>query len=83
MHEILMPRMDAEIGEARIINWFKREGDKVKKGETLAEVETEKVVFELEADRSGILKKILAKPGDVVQVGKPVAIIEDEGKQTG
>lgn len=63
--------------EGRIIEWIKKEGDKIEKGEPIARVEGEKVVFELEADRSGLLKRILAQPGDVVPVAQPVAIIEE------
>ncbi len=71
-----MPRMDPEMREGRIVEWLKAEGDPVKEGEPIARVEAEKVVFELESPKSGTLKKILANVGDVVPVGKPVAIIE-------
>lgn len=76
MKEVLMPRMDPEMREGRIVEWLKNEGDYVKEGEPIARVEAEKVVFELEAPRSGVLKRVLAKVGDVVPVGKPVALIE-------
>jgi len=75
--ELLMPRMDAEMKEGRIVEWIKKEGEKVERGQPIAKVEGEKVVFELEANRSGVLKKILAQPGTVVPVGEPVAIIEE------
>lgn len=74
--EVLMPRMDPEMREGRIVEWLKNEGDLVKEGEVIARVEAEKVVFELEAPKSGIIKKLLANVGDVVPVGKAVAIIE-------
>jgi len=71
-----MPRMDPEMREGRIVEWLKKEGDTVKAGEVIARVEAEKVVFDLEAPKSGVIKKILANVGDVVPVGKAVAIIE-------
>ena len=71
-----MPRMDPEMKEGRIVEWLKKEGDTVKEGEVIASVEAEKVVFDLEAPKSGVIKKILANVGDVVPVGKAVAIIE-------
>lgn len=71
-----MPRMDPEMREGRIVEWLKNEGDEVKEGDVIARVEAEKVVFDLEAPKSGIIKKILANVGDVVPVGKAVAIIE-------
>jgi pyruvate dehydrogenase E2 component (dihydrolipoamide acetyltransferase) len=74
--EVIMPRMDPEMREGRIVEWLKKEGDTVKEGEVIARVEAEKVVFDLEAPKSGVIKKILANVGDVVPVGKAVAIIE-------
>jgi len=71
-----MPRMDPEMKEGRVVEWLKKEGDVVKEGEVIARVEAVKVVFDLEAPKSGVIKKILANVGDVVPVGKPVAIIE-------
>jgi len=68
--------MDPEMKEGRVVEWLKKEGDVVKEGEVIARVEAEKVVFDLEAPKSGVIKKILANVGDVVPVGKPVAIIE-------
>ncbi len=74
--EVIMPRMDPEMREGRIVEWLKGEGDPVSEGEIIARVEAEKVVFELEAPKSGVIKKLLANVGDVVPVGKAVAIIE-------
>ncbi|MCX8186480.1 MAG: lipoyl domain-containing protein [Sulfolobales archaeon] len=76
MVEVIMPRMDPEMREGRIVEWLKNEGDEVKEGDVIARVEAEKVVFDLEAPKSGIIKKILANVGDVIPVGKAVAIIE-------
>ncbi len=76
MVEVIMPRIDPEMREGRIVEWLKNEGDHVKEGEAIARVEAEKVVFDLEAPKSGVIKKLLANVGDVVPVGKAVAIIE-------
>jgi len=74
---MLMPRMDPEMKEGRIVEWLKREGEYVREGEFIVRVEAEKAVLELEAPKSGILKKVLANVGDVIPVGKPIAIIEE------
>ena len=74
--ELKMPRLDPLMEEGVVVEWLKKEGDVVKEGEVIARVEAEKVVFDLEAPKSGVIKKILANVGDVVPVGKPVAIIE-------
>lgn len=76
--EVIMPRMDPEMREGRIVEWLKKEGDSVREGEPIARIEAEKAVYELEAPKTGILKKILANPGDVIPVGKPIAVIEEE-----
>jgi len=64
--------------EGVIVEWLKKEGDKVEKGEPLFVVETEKVTEEVEAPRSGILLKILSPVGSVVPVGEVVAVIGGE-----
>ena len=53
----------------------KNEGDLVEKGEAYVEIQTDKVNIEDEAETSGVIRKILAKEGDLVKVGKPIAII--------
>ncbi len=81
--EMLMPKMGESIMEATILTWLKKEGDPIEQDESVLEVATDKVDTEVPASESGILKKILAREGDVVAVGKPIAIIEREGEMNG
>jgi len=64
-----------------IVRWLKSEGDQVEKGEALYELDTEKVTQEVEADKSGVLLKILAQEGEEIDVGKPIAVIGEEGEE--
>lgn len=61
--------------EGTIIQWFKKEGEEVKAGEPLLEVMTDKVNMEVEAPESGVLRKIMAQPDDIVPVKDPICII--------
>ncbi len=61
--------------EGRLVAWKKREGDAVKSGETLAEVETDKAVMELVAREDGVLRKIVVAEGATVPVSALVAIV--------
>lgn len=78
--EMLMPKMGESITEGTILTWLKKEGDSIDQDESVLEVATDKVDTEVPATHGGILKKILAKEGDVVAVGAPIAIIETEGE---
>ena len=74
--EMLMPKMGESIIEGTILTWLKKEGDSIEADESVLEVATDKVDTEVPATHGGILKKILAKEGDVVAVGTAIAIIE-------
>jgi len=76
--EILMPKMGESVIEATIIKWAKNEGDKVNADETLVEIATDKVDSEIPSPSAGILVKKLCKDGDVIAVGKPIAIISSD-----
>ena len=75
--EALSPTME----EGRLVKWTKREGDAVKSGETLAEVETDKAVMELVARADGQLIKVLVPEGTTVPVGNVVAYIGKPGEK--
>ena len=75
--EITMPSMGADMTEGTIVKWLKNEGDKVSKGDKLAEIETDKTVVEMESYNEGILKKILVNEGTKIGVGKTIAYIGD------
>ncbi|MBX2964480.1 MAG: 2-oxo acid dehydrogenase subunit E2 [Cyclobacteriaceae bacterium] len=76
--ELIMPKMGESIMEATILNWLKKPGDKIEQDESVLEVATDKVDTEVPSTHAGVLKEILAKEGDVVKVGKAIAVIETE-----
>ncbi len=78
---IVMPALEMAQETGKIISWLKKEGDAIAKGEPLAEIETDKVVLELEATADGVLAGVKAAPGDVVQVGKIIAWIVAPGEK--
>src|SRR5438477_10253247 len=63
MSEITMPRLSDTMQEGTISRWLKQPGDEVKKGDVLAEIETDKATMDLEAYESGTLEKILVQGG--------------------
>ena len=73
--KMVMPLLGQTMEEGTIIQWFKKEGDQVKAGEPLLEVMTDKVNMEVEAPESGVLRKILAQPDDIIPVKDPICII--------
>lgn len=78
--ELIMPKMGESIMEATILSWLKKPGDKIEQDESVLEVATDKVDTEVPSTHAGILKEILAKQGDVVKVGSPIAIIDSNGE---
>ena len=79
--EVKMPKLGTTMTEGTIIRWIKKEGERVEKGEPLLEIQTDKVNLEEECPESGILKKIVYLEGQVVEVGKTIAIITKEGEE--
>src|SRR6202049_507279 len=75
MKTVEMPKMGDTMEEGKILRWIKHEGDAVKKGESLAEVETDKVNIEIEAFASGVLRKILVAEGDSARLGAGIALL--------
>src|SRR5580698_4860931 len=73
--DILMPLLSPSMTEGTLVKWIKKEGDAVKSGEVLAEVETDKATMDLEAFDAGILRKILIQPGTKVPVQSRIGII--------
>lgn len=76
--ELIMPKMGESVAEATIIKWLKNEGDKIALDEPILEIATDKVDSEIPSPFEGFLGKKLFNEGDVVQVGKPVALINSE-----
>ncbi len=78
---IIFPKLDEAMRSGKIVRWLKNEGDRVEKGEVILEIESEKTAFEIEAETSGILSKIMAKAGDEVPVGATIAFILQPGEE--
>jgi pyruvate dehydrogenase E2 component (dihydrolipoamide acetyltransferase) len=78
--EVVMPKFGLTMQEGTIQQWFKAEGDRIEKGEPLFEVETEKVLYEVEAPASGRVAKLFYAPEAVVPCAKLVAVIAVEGE---
>ena len=74
---VIMPALELAQETGKLLRWIKAPGDMVRKGEPIAEIETDKVTVELEAPASGILQDVTAQEGDVVPVGHTIAIIAD------
>ncbi|WP_129597211.1 dihydrolipoamide acetyltransferase family protein [Anaerophilus nitritogenes] len=74
---VVMPKLGLTMKEGTIVKWVKKEGDTINAGEVLFEVSTDKLTNEIEANESGIVRKLLSKEGDSVECLKPVAIIAD------
>lgn len=80
--ELIMPKMGESIVEATILSWLKKPGDKIELEESVLEVATDKVDTEIPSTHAGVLKEILAKDGELVKVGAPIAILEAEVEET-
>ena len=79
--KILMPALSPTMTEGNIARWLKKEGDKVKSGEVLAEIETDKATMEVEAVDEGTLGKILVAEGSQgVKVNDVIALLLEEGE---
>lgn len=77
--ELIMPKMGESVAEATIIRWLKKEGDAIAEDEMVLEIATDKVDSEIPSTSAGILVKRLYNEGDLVQVGKAIAIIATDG----
>ena len=82
MSEIIMPKMGDAMTEGKVVRWYKKAGDAVKKGEPVLEIETDKVNLDLEAEQDGTLGDLDAKEGQVVQVGGRLAEILGAGEKS-
>jgi pyruvate dehydrogenase E2 component (dihydrolipoamide acetyltransferase) len=78
-----MPALSPTMTEGKIAQWLKKEGDAVKSGDLLAEIETDKATMEVEATDEGTLGKILADAGaENIAVNAPIAVIVEEGEES-
>src|SRR5207249_6158890 len=80
MPDVNMPKLSDTMEEGTIVEWKKKSGDEVKTGEVLAEVESDKATFDLEADADGVLQ-ILVEQGVPAKIGAPIARIGEAGAE--
>lgn len=76
-----MPKLGLTMTEGKVVEWRKKEGDQVAKGEILFVLETEKITYEVESPEGGVLSKILVKEGETAPVGAVVAYIGAAGEK--
>src|ERR1051326_6619170 len=79
--EITMPQLSDTMSEGTLVKWNKKEGDKVRAGEEIAEVETDKATMPMEAFECGTLAVIAVKEGQKVKVGDRLAVIATAGEK--
>jgi len=79
--ELTMPALSPSMTEGTLVKWLKKEGDEIKTGEVIAEVETDKATMDLEAFESGHLLKIISTPGTRVTVNGRIAILGNAGEK--
>src|SRR5580698_1143702 len=78
---ILMPALSPTMEKGNLAKWLKKEGDKVKAGDILAEIETDKATMEYEAIDEGVIAKILVPDGAAdIAVNQPIAVLATEGE---
>jgi pyruvate dehydrogenase E2 component (dihydrolipoamide acetyltransferase) len=72
---IEMPKLGFDMAEGTLVNWTKAEGDKIEKGEVLADIETDKATVQVESSEAGILFKQLVQANTTLPIGEPIAVI--------
>ena len=77
MIEIKVPELAESITEGTLVEWLKGVGDYVEQGEYIAELETDKVNIEIIADHAGVITELKCEPGDTVEVGQVIAVIDE------
>jgi len=78
--EFKFPDIGEGLTEGEIVRWLVKEGDEVKEGQPLVEVETDKALAEIPSPRTGVILKILAKEKEIVKVGRVIVVIGEKGE---
>ena len=78
--EVPMPKLSMTMEEGELISWVKHEGDQVRAGDVIAEVNSDKVEMEVESPADGTLVRLAAAEGEIVPVGAPIATLETEAE---
>jgi pyruvate dehydrogenase E2 component (dihydrolipoamide acetyltransferase) len=80
---ITMPKLGFDMAEGKLVRWVKNEGEKISKGDVIAEIETDKAVVEVESNFSGFIRRLLIKEGTILTINSPMAVVgtQDEDIQ--
>jgi pyruvate/2-oxoglutarate dehydrogenase complex dihydrolipoamide acyltransferase (E2) component len=81
IHQLTVPAAAPGVEEIRILEWHKEPGAAVAIGDLIVELETHKAVIEVRAGQAGVLRQILAQPGDWRTIGLPLAIFSSEANE--
>jgi pyruvate dehydrogenase E2 component (dihydrolipoamide acetyltransferase) len=72
-----MPKLGYDMESGKVAAWLKKVGDRVERGDVIAEIETEKSTVEMEATSAGTIAEIVAEPGSELRVGQVIAYLDD------
>jgi pyruvate dehydrogenase E2 component (dihydrolipoamide acetyltransferase) len=78
---ISMPKLGFDMAEGTLVRWVRQEGEQIKKGDVLAEIETDKATVEVESHADGTILRLLVNQGDVVPVNAPIAVVGAKGEE--
>ncbi|MET0852354.1 MAG: biotin/lipoyl-containing protein, partial [Candidatus Rokuibacteriota bacterium] len=81
--KVVMPKLSDAMETGKVIQWLKKEGESVKGGDVIAEIETDKANVEIEAFGSGVLRKIVVDAGGEVPVGQLIGVIAEPAEDIG
>lgn len=81
--EIIMPKLGMGMKEGTVVEWLKKKGDKVEKGESIVVISSDKIEKDIEAPDSGVLLEVAAEEDDTIAVGEAIAYIGESGEQVG
>jgi len=81
MHTIIMPRLDLDMEKGTVLEWLKKKGDKVKRGEPVVMIMSEKVTYEVESPASGVIYEVLLPPDIEVPIGQVIGVIMENGDE--
>jgi dihydrolipoamide dehydrogenase len=77
---VIMPKLGFNMSEGKIVKWYKKEGETIKKGEPFFSVETDKTSIDIEATADGVVRKLFLEEGDKLPVTLPIAIVAADGE---
>lgn len=79
MADFLMPQLGADMSTGKLLAWRRKPGERIERGEIIADIETDKADIEVESFVSGVVERILVEPGERVAVGAVLAVIREDG----